>query len=162
MLRGNKLKDYMSEELPSLTYQKRLMYRTDIAEVQQIYRLLNSTIFDNQLAMPQIQVFPRLRYWGICFGHYERPRYSRSHCIIRLIDKWYCKQWLITIVAHEMCHQYQWDVLGAERKMLGKDPIMSHGPSFYLYRDELKKHGIALKESFSRAKWFRYQNLFKC
>jgi hypothetical protein len=78
------------------------------------------------------------------------------------MDKWYCKQWLITVLAHEMCHQYQWDIQGMERLKRGKQPLMSHGPSFFVFRDKLKKHGISLKGAHSKRKWFWYQNLFKC
>ena len=77
------------------------------------------------------------------------------------MDKWYCKQWLVTTLAHEMCHQYQWEIIGAERISMGKDPIMSHGPSFFLFRERLKEHGISLKTSHSKRKWFKYQNLFR-
>ena len=78
------------------------------------------------------------------------------------MDKWYCKQWLITVLAHEMCHQYQWDVQGPKRLKAGKEPMLSHGPSFFVFRDKLAKHGIALKNSHSRRRWFKHQNFFKC
>jgi hypothetical protein len=78
------------------------------------------------------------------------------------MDKWYSRQWLITVLAHEMCHQYQWDVQGLERLKKGKEPIMSHGPSFFVFRDKLKEHGIALKSAHSKRRWFLHQNMFKC
>lgn len=78
------------------------------------------------------------------------------------MDKWYCRQWLIIVLAHEMCHQYQWDVVGEKRIKQGKNPIMSHGPSFFIYRDKLAKHGIPLKRWQRMRKWFRTQNVFKC
>jgi hypothetical protein len=124
--------------------------------------MLNWYIFDNALSMPTLEVVPRCRkYWGMCYGSYDAPIRNRSSCKIRLMDKWYCKQWLVAVLAHEMCHQYQWDIQGLERRKVGKDPIMSHGPSFFVFRDRLKKHGISLKGSHSRRKWFLYQNLFK-
>jgi hypothetical protein len=124
--------------------------------------MLNWYIFDNALSMPTLEVVPRCRkYWGMCYGSYDAPIRNRSSCKIRLMDKWYCKQWLVAVLAHEMCHQYQWDIQGLERRKVGKDPIMSHGPSFFVFRDRLKKHGISLKGAHSRRKWFLYQNLFK-
>jgi len=71
-------------------------------------------------------------------------------------------QWFITTLAHEMCHQYQWDVQGIERRKIGKEPIMSHGPSFFELRDKLKKHGISLKSAHGRKRWFKHQDFFKC
>jgi len=152
----------MESPLPSIGQQKRLSYRTNINEVTRLYKMLNWYIFDNALSMPTLEVVPRCRkYWGMCYGSYDAPIRNRSSCKIRLMDKWYCKQWLVAVLAHEMCHQYQWDIQGLERRKVGKDPIMSHGPSFFVFRDRLKKHGISLKGAHSRRKWFLYQNLFK-
>jgi len=152
----------MESPLPSIGQQKRLSYRTNINEVTRLYKMLNWYIFDNALSMPTLEVVPRCRkYWGMCYGSYDAPIRNRSSCKIRLMDKWYCKLWLVAVLAHEMCHQYQWDIQGLERRKVGKDPIMSHGPSFFVFRDRLKKHGISLKGAHSRRKWFLYQNLFK-
>lgn len=163
MFRKANLAELMREELPPIAYQKRLCYRTDYDEVVALYRLINKTIFNNKLIMPEIEVMPRCRkYWGMCFGALQMPTKSKSYCKIRLMDKWYCRQWLINVLAHEMCHQYQWDVEGMKRLNKGKEPIMSHGPSFFVFREKLKKHGICLKSAHSKRKWFLYQNLFKC
>ena len=152
----------MESPLPSLGQQKRLSYRTDINEVARLYRMLNWYVFDYQLPMPVLEVIPRCRkYWGMCYGEEEKFRYRQSYCKIRLMDKWYCKQWLVTTLAHEMCHQYQWDIIGIDRINKGKIPIMSHGPSFFVFRERLKEHGISLKTAHSKRKWFKYQNLFR-
>jgi hypothetical protein len=162
MFRKPNLTELMREELPPIAYQKRLCYRTDYDEVVALYRLINKTIFNYKLIMPEIEVMPRCRkYWGMCYGSLEMPSQTKSYCKIRLMDKWYCKQWLITVLAHEMCHQYQWDIQGLERLKRGRQPLMSHGPSFFVFRDKLKKYGISLKSAHSKRKWFRYQNLFK-
>jgi hypothetical protein len=162
MFKKANISELMREELPPIAYQKRLYYRTDYDEVISLYKMLNKTIFNNKLIMPEIEVMPRCRkYWGMCYGSLEMPSKTKSYCKIRLMDKWYCKQWLITVLAHEMCHQYQWDVQGVERLNRGKEPIMSHGPSFFVFRDKLKKHGISLKSAHSKRKWFKHQNLFK-
>lgn len=162
MTRYSPIREIMESPLPSIGQQKRLSYRTNINEVTRLYKMLNWYIFDNTLSMPTLEVVPRCRkYWGMCYGSYDAPIRNRSSCKIRLMDKWYCKQWLVAVLAHEMCHQYQWDIQGLERRKVGKDPIMSHGPSFFVFRDRLKKHGISLKGAHSRRKWFLYQNLFK-
>lgn len=163
MFKNKSLHELMLEDLPSISQQKRLTYRTTHAEVTALYRLINKTIFNNKLLMPELEVAPRCReYWGLCFGSFIRPTARKSNCKIRLMDKWYCRQWLIIVLAHEMCHQYQWDVQGIERRKMGKDPIMSHGPSFFVFRDKLKKHGISLKSAHGRKRWFKHQNFFKC
>ena len=77
------------------------------------------------------------------------------------MDKWFCKQWMISTLAHEMCHQWQWDIISSARRKLGKEPIMSHGPTFYMFRERLADHGISLKRYHRRGKWFKTQDLFK-
>jgi hypothetical protein len=162
MFKNKSLHELMLEDLPSISQQKRLTYRTTHAEVTALYRLINKTIFNNKLLMPELEVAPRCReYWGLCFGSFIRPTARKSNCKIRLMDKWYCRQWLIIVLAHEMCHQYQWDIQGMERLKRGKQPLMSHGPSFFVFRDKLKNYGISLKSAHSKRKWFWYQNLFK-
>lgn len=162
MARYSPILEMMESPLPTIGQQKRLTYRTDINEVVRTYKMLNYYVFNYELPMPLIEVVPRCRqYWGICYGSSERIPYRKSSCKIRVMDKWYCKQWMITILAHEMCHQYQWDIIGYQRELMGKPAIMSHGPTFFYFRDKLKKHGISLKTSHSRGKWFKHQNLFK-
>lgn len=163
MFRNANLSELMREEFPSVAYQKKLLYRTDHAEVTALFRLINKTIFNNKLPMPEIEVMPRCRkYWGYCYGEPTRIKGRRSSCKIRVMDKWFCRQWLIMVLAHEMCHQYQWDILGDKRLRKGLEPIMSHGPSFYIFRDRLAKYGIPLKRYQRTKKWFKTQNLFKC
>jgi len=163
MFNRSELSELMQEELPSIGYQKRLSYRTNYDEVEYLYRLINHNVFNNKLIMPEIEVVPRCRkYWGICFASVNMPTKTESFCRIRLMDKWYCKQWLITTLAHEMCHQYQWDVQGPKRLREGKEPILSHGPSFFVFKDKLAKHGIPLKHAHGMRRWFKHQNLFKC
>lgn len=156
----------MSKGLPSKTYQKRLSYRTTRREVLGLFRLINREVFNDKLPKPKIEIMPRCRtYWGMCTS---LPRYypdyasKKSQCTIRISDKWFCKQWLITTLAHEMCHQYQWDIDGYKRIKEGKEPIMSHGPSFFKWKEKLKKHGIPLKTAHGMKRWFKHQSMFRC
>ena len=79
-----------------------------------------------------------------------------------LSDKWFCRQWFVDTLAHEMAHQYQWDVDGVKRIKEGCKPLMSHGPSFFKHRDNMEKHGLYLKITHKNDKWFKYQCLKKC
>jgi hypothetical protein len=94
--------------------------------------------------------------------HFVPVDNKRSNCVITLNNKWYCKQWLVMTLAHEMRHQYQWDVLSFKRLKEGKQPLMSHGPSFFLFKHKLAKYGIPLRRAHSIRQWFTHQNLFKC
>lgn len=153
----------MSDPLPSIGFQKRLSYRTNKKEVKELYRIINEEIFNNELPPTKLEVKSHCRgYWGICIAGGFSDKKKRSQCIIRVSDRWYCKQWLINTLAHEMVHQYQWDIYSKTRYLEGKDPIMSHGPSFYVFRDQLKEHGIVLKKSIGIKRWFKFQTLNKC
>jgi hypothetical protein len=152
----------MRTPLPSITDQKKLLYRPTRSQVISLYNTINEHIFNNRLVRPQIEVASHCRkYWGVCYGYYEL-RKSRSYCEIRLMDKWYCIQWLITVLAHEMVHQYQWDVHSVKREKNGYNPIMSHGPSFRAFKRKLERYGIPLKTSHSKKKWFNTQDILKC
>lgn len=152
----------MQTELPGLSHQKRLGYRTNQEEVEFLFDLINKTIFNNELPKPEIKVVPRCRkYWGMCIGHHIMLPQTTSYCTIKMMDKWFCKQWLITTLAHEMCHQYQWDILGNKRESEGKERLMSHGPSFFIFKEKLEKNGISLKRYHGQRRWFKTRNLFK-
>lgn len=98
----------------------------------------------------------------MCMGETTEQVSYGSYCKIRMMDKWYCPQWMVTTLAHEMAHQYQWDIIGPEREYNGKDWLMSHGPSFFQFRNRLAEHHIPLKTSHSTRCWFKHQDMFKC
>jgi len=154
----------MTEDVPPLSFQKREKYRTSRREVIGLFKLLNKEIFNNKLPIPNFVILSRSKdYWGMCAAnHYVPVTGRRSNCTITLSNKWYCKQWLIMTLAHEMCHQYQWDIESVKRLKNNKSPLMSHGPTFFLFRDKLAKHGIPLRRAHSIGQWFKHQNLFKC
>jgi hypothetical protein len=58
-----------------------------------------------------------------------------------------------------MAHQYQWMIQGAERMILKKLPLVSHGPSFYKFAKIMAKYGIPLRTEYSTGKWFSAQNI---
>lgn len=158
------LSTYMKQPLPSISAQKRYAHRTDKKEIVHLFNILNMVIFDNALPKAELNVFTSpTDNWGMCEA-FDLPGNLKikSSVMIHLYDKWYCKQWLINILAHEMCHQYQWDILGKQRKAENKIPLLGHGPSFFLFRSKLQKHSIALKTSHDTHRWFKTQNLFRC
>lgn len=156
------LEELMDFPLPSITYQKRLMYRPSKNDVYHTYELLNYYIFNNDLKIPKIHLAPRCRkYWGMCLGEVDKHN-TGSYCEIRLMDKWFCPQWMITTLAHEMVHQHQWDIEGPKRYRRGKDHLMSHGPTFFKFRQTMNDFNIPLKTAHSMRRWFKHQNIFKC
>jgi hypothetical protein len=147
--------------LPSIWAQKRKPFRPTDAQVSYYYNLLNHQLFGDQLTRPSISLNPMRLAWGLCTGE-KHVLPSGSRCTIKLMDKWYSAQWFINILAHEMVHQYQWDILGPQRKAHGKNAIMSHGPSFFYWCASFKHHGLNLRACYRVKPWFRYQNFNKC
>lgn len=156
------LNEMMEIPLPTITEQKRLVYRPSKNETKHVYELLNYYIFDMQLYYPTIELLPRRRnYWGMCIGQ-PKPYRTGSNCQILLMDKWFCPQWFITVLAHEMCHQHQWDIEGPKRNKKGQEHLMSHGPTFFKFRDKLAYYDISLKTAHGMRRWFKHQDFWKC
>ena len=168
MARPNIITQYINAELPTISEQKRLPYRPAQWEVDSVYRALNRCIFDNQLTQPEIVLGQWQKCWGMCIWEENRQRRGSwgkqgTWCNMRLSDKWYSPQWFITVMAHEMVHQYQWDVNRFERydQGLDRDIDGSHGPSFFAWRGNLADWGIPLKTAHRMRKWFVHQDLWR-
>ncbi len=162
-MRFRNLKELMDEPLPSKSDQRAKKYRPKMREVKAIYRLINRTVFYNSLPMPTIVLRRLYDAVGMCEGKEGPIRKTKSHCIIHLADRYYCRQWFISTLAHEMVHQYQWDIYSNIRVKRGLTRHMSHGPSFYIWRKKLKKHGIGLKaNAIHEHRWFKLQDTKDC
>jgi hypothetical protein len=161
MARPNPIRSIMATPLPSVWIQKRKPFRPDAEFVNYAYNTLNKYVFENELVRPEIKLSTLRKTWGWCLGGTEYEP-SGSMCVIRLYDKWYTPSWFMNILAHEMAHQYQWDVLGPEREDCGHEAIMSHGPSFFIWKDRFEHYGLTLKTAPRIRKWFRYQDFSKC
>lgn len=164
MARSNPICRLMETELPSITYQKKQLFRPTMADVDRAYNILNKHLFDDHLVKPNINVKRLTRAWGRCeWKNREQP--SGSWCEISMHDKWYCTQWFISVLAHEMVHQWQWDCYRwAHIEYYGKDinyRSSGHGPSFFMWRDKFSEYGVPLKRTFSTSRWMRHQDLHK-
>ena len=146
--------------LPSISRQRRKPYRPTEQEINRIYSLMNRVVFDGQMTRPRIVTGREVDALGWCIGM-RPPTRTRSGCVIRLTDKWFSVHWLIFVMAHEMCHQYQWDILGPQRQAQGRRPMMSHGPSFLMHRQRLVEIGVPLLKKVYMYRWFQYQDLKK-
>ncbi len=162
---------YMNASLPCVSEQKRLPYRPHPDEVNSLYRAINKHIFDNALTQPQITLGTLQKIWGRCNWQDSRQRRGSwgktgTWCTIDLYDKWFCPQWFCNTLAHEMVHQWQWDIYRWEhRDKFGREMHTdsgAHGPSFFLWRDVFEDWGMSLKTAHGQRRWFRKQNLFKC
>lgn len=163
-MKQSKVIKLMDSPLPTKTEQLKKSYRPTLRKVKAMYKLLNEEVFKNKLSIPEIKFVKRSKYYGLCTGkgRWGHPYATGSYCTIKLTNKFYSQQWMIATLAHEMVHQYQWDIYSGQRKKQNKLPIMSHGPSFYAWKNKLAKVNIPLKRTFCSKKWFTYQKLDKC
>ena len=136
MARPNPIRSIMEQPLPSITYQRRKLFRPTYADINYAYNIINRHVFNNCLRRPDLTQRTIKKAWGLCsWLDYEQS--TGSWCTIELMDKWFCPQWFMNTLAHEMVHQYQWDVNSRKRMREGKEPIISHGPSFFEFREKL-------------------------
>lgn len=146
------IREIMNTPLPSLAEQRKKSFRPTLRETRRTFRMINEHIFNNELNIPTITLKRTRMYWGMCIGQHK-PHSTGSRCVIELSDKWFCVQWFVTCLAHEMIHQYEWDVL---------DKNMTHRGSFFMWRKKLKQHGIHLKTAHRYRRWFKYQDFTRC
>jgi hypothetical protein len=82
------------------------------------------------------------------------------------MDKWYCPQWFMNTLVHEMVHQYQWDVYRWDHlEWYGREihtQSRGHGPSFHVWREQCEYYGLNLKTTHRIKKWFKYQDFRRC
>jgi hypothetical protein len=154
----------MQEPLPGLTYQRRKQFRPSNNDINYAYNIINRYVFNNKLKRPEIRQGIARKTWGSCHWLLEKQP-SGSHCHIQLSDKWFCQHWFMNTLAHEMVHQWQWDVyrwelLGEGRKIY--EDSSAHGPSFFAWRDRFDYYDLTLKTTYGQQRWFKYQNFTKC
>lgn len=165
MARPNPIRAIMEQSLPSLTYQRRKHFRPAMVDIIYAYNIINRYVFDNTLRRPYIVQKTLKKVWGSC--HWMNSEITPgSYCYIKLSDKWFCQQWFMNVLAHEMAHQYQWDVYRWEHlDYYGKDMYTDsggHGPSFFMWRDRFDHYGLNLKTAHGQKRWFKYQNFNRC
>lgn len=164
MARPNPIRAIMESPLPSKTYQRRKQFRPAMDEINYAYGIINKHVFNSQLKKPEILVKQLPKQWGNCL--WETYQFStKSHCVITLVPNWFCAQWFMNTLAHEMVHQYQWDHLRFELQTQGRDLYLNsgaHGPSFFEWRDQFEYYGLNLKTWFGQKRWFKHQDFNKC
>jgi hypothetical protein len=162
MARPNPIRQIMAADLPSLSYQKRLLFRPSEADVNYAYNIINRYCFDNLLRPPILEQGSIRKAWGYCL--WQEQEVSGSYCKIRIMNKWFCPQWFMNTLAHEMVHQWQWDIHRWERYNQGihRDLQGSHGPSFFAWRDRFEYYGLHLKTFHRMRKWMKYQDFTRC
>jgi hypothetical protein len=151
----------MLAPLPPKTYQRRKLFRPSDADINYAYNIINRHLFKNQLQKPEIKLGIIHKCWANCSWE-DQEQESGSHTIIRMSDKWFCAQWCLNTLAHEMVHQWQWDIHRWAQGGHIHEYSGGHGPSFFAWREEFEYYGLHLKTSHGQRRWFRHQDFTKC
>lgn len=115
----------------------RTQIRANHGMVHDIYDCLNRAVFNGTLVRPHIIInnYGKLGFWGECEGKQRGSRWGEHYTkAIRIERNWPNMKKLITVMAHEMVHQWEWDKLGT----------MTHGNNFWAWQDRLLNKGIRL------------------
>jgi hypothetical protein len=164
MARPNPIRAIMASPLPSKTYQRRKLFRPEKYEIEYAYGIINKYVFNSQLKRPEILVKQLPKQWGNCLWD-DHKQSSKSHCVITLVPNWFCVHWFMNTLAHEMVHQYQWDIHRFDLEQQGRGLYLgsgAHGPSFFEWRDHFDYYGLNLKTWFGQKRWFKHQDFTKC
>jgi len=168
MARPYLITQYMTAPLPSISEQRKFPFRPDPRDVDALYRAINRHVFDNALTQPEIDLGTLQKCWGRCVWLDRRQHRGSwgkkgTWCRIELMDKWISPQWFCTTLAHEMVHQYQWDVERFDAHgYIIHDDSGGHGPSFHAWKDRLAHWGVPLKIAHGQRRWYKTQDLFRC
>lgn len=144
---NNTLSDLMQSEVKP--------FRPWLYEVELIHTIINREVFDNVLNLPKFKLIRKTDIgndFGWCEGEHDfetfKPESGQSLCTIGLLNTWKSVQSFVIILAHEMVHQWQWDIYSLERFRDNKSLILSHGPSFWQFRTTLANFSIPLKTTY--------------
>lgn len=124
------------------SYDQKFEFEATKEHAELVWQALNHAVFGGVLTRPEksiIQNRVNWDFWGECEGlqrgHRYGPHYTKT---IRLQKKYPNPKKFIDTMAHEMCHQYEWEILG----------VMTHGKTFFAWKQKLAEKGIPLKVVF--------------
>lgn len=149
MVNGGSISTVMKTELPPKVYQREKRFRPDAKLVNVVYEMLNFQLFNSTLTRPQIILRQHRNQFGQTLCYTQRVRRG-TDCVIDISDKWYCVQWLIAVLSHEMIHQYQWDLRQYSE-------IDFHGSTFYEWSTKFSEHDIPLSSTYDGDYWLSHQ-----
>lgn len=144
----------LNTPLPSKRVQRRANFRPSKEQKDVVFKVLNSALFDGKLSKPVI-LMRTMRYWGLCTVYDDPKLWSK----IKISNQCFCLQWFTLILAHEMVHQYQWEIDGPEIAKNKGEVFIDHNETFFKFKDRFADHGLLLAEEYSREKWLKHQDL---
>lgn len=114
-------------------------FRPTISDCREIFKAINRNVFNGELTMPSFRLVNSQDSWGECVGDLN----DSSSCTIKMNKSFPSKRLFVYTLAHEMVHQWEWLVYDH----------MTHGKTFFVWRNELKKYGIVLTRAYNAKKY---------
>jgi hypothetical protein len=115
-------------------------FRPTISDCREAFRNINRNVFNGELKMPSFRLVYTKAFWGECQGVLE----DQTQVKMKINKSFLSKRLFINTMAHEMVHQWEWLV----------NENMTHGPQFFLWRDQLANYNITLSRCY-RMKHYR-------
>lgn len=109
-------------------------FRPTIADCREVFRNINRNVFNNELKMPNFRLVYTRAFWGECQGVVN----DQTRCKMKINKSFLSKRLFINTMAHEMVHQWEWLI----------NENMTHGPQFFLWRDQLANYNITLSRCY--------------
>ena len=105
--------------------------------VMRWWNLLNDALFDGKLIPPRTITVKNFRsIWGDC-----TPLAKKGHVHLKIASEFIDRKDFLSILAHEMIHQWQWTDVGVGE--------MTHGQTFWQWEPTLKRVlNLPLAESY--------------
>jgi len=157
MLRRSPLLKIMESELPDFARCKK-GYQPTLKEAKHYYKLINRHVFENQLTPTKIRIFRMRDCWGYCSNINNNSSEPISE--ILLTRKFPCLQFFIAVLAHEMVHQFQWEIETPLRRSRGLGPVWGHGANFFRWSRKFKRVGIPLSRYGNHHKLIEHRDIW--
>ena len=112
-------------------------------QVARAHTIINKCIFDSVLRKPRLIIKYIPDAWGVCNAELDDntlPYYAPRCTSIMLNCSFRSKRHFIEVLAHEMVHQYQVEMLNR----------IDHGQSFWAWREKFKRYNLKLRISYPR------------
>lgn len=132
----NTLQKIIAKPIPNKDEYWRSNYRPSQQKVAHTYNLLNKVLFKGRLVRPKIAIYQQREVWGwanMLPGH--RVDIGINH-------RYPCEQFFVAVLAHEMIHQWQWEVDAVKRIKQGLRVQTCHGENFQMWKNTFEKYQI--------------------
>jgi len=120
----------IAKPIPNRTEYWKNQYRPTQQKVAYTYNMLNKILFKGRLVRPNIELYRQQQCWGwanLLDNH-------RVH--MGLSNRYPCEQFFVGVLAHEMIHQWQWEVDAVKRIKQGLRTQTCHGENFQIWKDK--------------------------